>query len=81
MNDYVSGLFGLANKALDVKIAQSSSPFPQDAQLYGVDEYGRAYARGTPSGAAPITSLASSPAVLLGGGLALAVLLVLLLKR
>lgn len=71
-------LFGLAGRALDVKLAQASNPLGEqgDPRL-GVDEYGRAYVRGAPTGFFATVP----PVVLVGAGVLAAALLVYLLKR
>jgi hypothetical protein len=72
----LEALTTLAGKAIDAKAASSRANF-DTGQVYGVDEYGRAYQRGTASG--PTSSL-DPRLVLLGVGLVAVVLVVVLAK-
>lgn len=63
----ITGLFGLASKKIETDAAARASQVWRDQQLYGIDEYGRPYYRGTTyPGAAPLGL--SSGALLLGVG-------------
>lgn len=69
---------GLLGKALDAYTArQTRESFDSRDPAYGVDEYGRAYLRGAPSG--PVGSI--DPRLLLVGGGLLAIALVVVLAK
>jgi hypothetical protein len=68
-------IWGLGKKAIEAQIAKSA--LGDTAPPYGIDEYGRAYLRGTPSG--PAGSI-DPRLVLMGGGL-LAIALVVFLAK
>lgn len=74
----LEALTGLAGKAIDAQTAKyASQSLGADGRPYGVDEYGRAYLRGAPSG--PIGSI--DPRILLIGGGLLAIALVVYLAK
>lgn len=77
-NDIIGGIFGLLGKKIDADAARDSARATFDAggPLYGVDELGRPYYRGAPTGYAG----GIPPIAIVGVGVVAVVLLVAALK-
>jgi hypothetical protein len=79
----LDAIFGLIGKKLDYdqqRAMAASSPLGANPELYGVDEYGRVFLRGTASTAAPMVR-DMRPILLIGAVLLAAALAYRALKR
>lgn len=81
-NQLANGVFALLGKKVEADAAvQARGTWGAQSALYGVDEYGRVYYRGTPSASMAPGSLTASPLVTVGVVVLAATLVFVALKN